>query len=205
MQFCGGSISTPFSAAVAGNYSITVHAGGQFGVGAWPDMQLIVDGAVQGSWNVDVWAPGTIAYSVSVSLSAGSHTLAVAFPNDAYDPSSPSPDRNLYISDAVITAPPAAAAQYTYTCHSDAVGDPGDHWQLVVAADGSKFVETYFPPTAQSSLWTFEWDFESKTATTITYTLPWWNRGHYEASLPLSALNGVGGFEVPGTTLGTCR
>jgi hypothetical protein len=199
---CTGSIATSFSASVSGTYSMKVNAGGQYGVGAWPHMQLIVDGVVQGSWDVAVWAPTTNAYTASVNLNAGSHTFAVAFVNDAYDPSNPFPDRNLYISTVVITAPPVAA-EYTYSCPVVG-GAPGDHWELVVAADGSKFVESLWAKSWGALHWTYEWDFHSKTDTSVTYAAKWWN-GPIYASLPLSALNGVGGFADPGSTGGTCR
>jgi hypothetical protein len=208
MQWCSGNIATSFSASVGGTYSMTVNAGGQYGVGAWPHMQLIVDGVVQGSWDVVVWAPSTNAYNSSVSLSAGSHTLSVAFTNDAYDPSNPYPDRNLYISNVVIgppagsASPPPPPAEYTYRC-DDLAGGPADSWKLVVSSDGSKFVMTYVHD-GQAELWGYEWDFSSKANTTETYQLAYWN-GYY-VTLPLSALNGVGPFVPQGrSTLGTCR
>jgi hypothetical protein len=106
-----------FGAPVTGTYSITVNAGGQYGVGGWPVMQLLVDGVVRGSWTVAVWAPSTSAYSASVYLGAGNHTLALAFTNDAYAPGTQYPDRNLYFYDAIVTAPSTGGFVATnYTC-----------------------------------------------------------------------------------------
>jgi hypothetical protein len=165
LQACNGNIATSFNATSSGTYSITVDAGGQYGVGGWPNMQLLVDGVVQGSWTVALWAPSTNAFTASVGLSAGSHTLSVAFTNDAYAPGTQYPDRNLYIHDVAITPPapapapapappppppPASPTTYTYQCSTKAYDNwGGGSLQLIVWADGSQVsVAGYLWPRA---------------------------------------------------------
>jgi hypothetical protein len=184
VQSCNGYIATPFSAAASGTYSITVDAGGQYGVGGWPNMVLIVDGAVRGSWTVALWAPSTHAFTASVNLGAGSHTLEIAFTNDAYAPGTQYPDRNLYIYDAVITP---TATSYSYTCSF-----PGGDATMIVQTSGSSAV-AYTPYDTST------FTYLSETATTITYA--WTGSSNnqadsrYHVTIPRSALQGVKPFQ----------
>jgi hypothetical protein len=182
LQLCNGDIATPFSTAASGTYSITVDAGGQYGVGGWPNMELIVDGAVRGSWTVAVWAPSTQAFTASINLGAGSHTLEIAFTNDAYAPGTQYPDRNLYIYDAVITP-----TSYSYTCSF-----PSGAATTFVRTDGSSMSST-------TPYDTDTFTYLSETATTITYA--WTGSIYYQAdrryhvTIPRSALQGVKPFQ----------
>jgi hypothetical protein len=223
VQACNGSIQTPFSAPVAGTYAITVDAGGMYGVGGWPNMQLLVDGVSQGSLTVAVAAPNTSGYTFSVvGLGAGSHTLAVAFTNDAYDLTNPNPDRNLYIVDVVI-GPPAPAApppppppSYTYNCAWPGHGvDQYEIDTLTVRTDGTSLQDQVSIYGAGAGVGQFT--LYGRDATTITFSnvdRSWDPSGYWTLiTLPLSALSGGGGvvltkmwswsYGTPGNTAST--
>jgi len=75
-----------------GNTTITVVAKGVQGGGAWPTMDLKVDGAVVATFTVasSSWAP----YSFTTAAYSVGHNVSVAFTNDYY---APPQDRNLFV------------------------------------------------------------------------------------------------------------
>jgi hypothetical protein len=91
-----------------GEYDLRVIARGSPVRNSWPQMHLRVDGRLVAVFAVtsDTWK----TYAIRHSLSAGSHTIRVAFTNDLY---APPEDRNLYVDKvqvASLLTPPAAPA-----------------------------------------------------------------------------------------------
>ena len=90
--WANGTISTTMTAATAGVKTVGVVAHGDPAGGIWPQMKVRVDGieVMNVTVGTDQWA----AYSAAVTLTAGTHTLAVEYTNDG---SVLGNDRNLLV------------------------------------------------------------------------------------------------------------
>ena len=92
-----GTISTTMTAATAGVKTVSVIAHGDPAGGIWPLMKVRVDGVeiMNLAVGTDQWA----AYSAAITLTAGTHALAVEYTNDG---SVAGNDRNLLVDAAKI-------------------------------------------------------------------------------------------------------
>lgn len=92
-----------------GSYEIVVRACGSPAKGEWPRMELVLDGQAKQAVTVD--KRDFADYTFKLDVPAGSHTLGVAFTNDAYDPPE---DRNLFLDNIEVRplggAPPPVLA-----------------------------------------------------------------------------------------------
>ena len=107
-QWSNGEAGMPLTLQDAQSVSLAIRARGSIADNVWPIMQLKVDGVVLASW--DVVGGNYATYSDLTTLSAGTHTIAIAFTNDARTSTQ---DRNLYLDfldvtlgDAGTTPPP---------------------------------------------------------------------------------------------------
>ncbi|MDD5571440.1 MAG: cellulase family glycosylhydrolase [Bacteroidales bacterium] len=99
-----GYVESPLAFPSANTYTFTVQARGSVAGGIWPNMEFRIDGLSQGSATVN--STGYNNYSFPVALTAGNHTIAVAFTNDG---TVGAEDRNLYLAKINITAPSFSA------------------------------------------------------------------------------------------------
>jgi mannan endo-1,4-beta-mannosidase len=99
-----GTLSTTHDFQVPGKTPITVVAEGQEGGGAWPHMNVKVDGVVVGSATVSStqWTKYTFDYDVAA---IGAKTIAVEFDNDYY---ANGQDRNLLVDEVTVGCPGSA-------------------------------------------------------------------------------------------------
>lgn len=99
--WANGTISTSLTAATSGVKRVTVVAMGDPAGGVWPQMRISVDGTQVALVTVgtNTWDP----YSAALTLTAGSHTLAVELTNDGIVGTD---DRNLLVD--VARSQPAA-------------------------------------------------------------------------------------------------
>jgi len=77
---CNGWIKTPIEVAAAGRYTMEVVAGGTPCQGAYPHIEVRIDGKKAGE--VQLTGGGLRPYPVAIELPAGKHELALAFTND---------------------------------------------------------------------------------------------------------------------------
>jgi polyvinyl alcohol dehydrogenase (cytochrome) len=91
-QWSNGEAGMPLTLQDAQSVSLAIRARGSIADNVWPIMQLKVDGVVLASW--DVVGGNYATYSDLTTLSAGTHTIAIAFTNDARTSTQ---DRNLYL------------------------------------------------------------------------------------------------------------
>lgn len=87
-----GYVATTITAPSAGPYLFGVTARGTPALGAYPRLSLRIDGVFQDA--VSVNSTAWQQFALAASLAAGTHELALAFDNDAYNPPE---DRNLYL------------------------------------------------------------------------------------------------------------
>jgi hypothetical protein len=97
-----GRIETTLSFTTAGNYTFTIVAGGMAAAGVLPQVGVTVDGSSRTNFFLTSTNPTT--YIVTLSLTAGTHAIGLAFLNDYY---APPEDRNAFFSQlTVMPAPP---------------------------------------------------------------------------------------------------
>lgn len=89
-QWSNGAASMTLTLSEAQLVDFAVRARGSAVNGVWPIMELRVDGVAIATW--DVIGGNYATYSDTAQLSAGSHTIAIAFTNDA---KTSTEDRNL--------------------------------------------------------------------------------------------------------------
>ena len=101
-DFCGWNLwSNGFIAhdvTISGDkrwLAIEVVAAGAFAGGDWPKLQLLIDDVLIGEQTVAHARPRT--YHFVAPLSAGNHTIKLAYPNDFFDPATKE-DRNLIVT-----------------------------------------------------------------------------------------------------------
>jgi len=89
-----GYVAQNITVTEPGTYLFDISASGTPAFGGWPQMCLEIDGQVRDS----IFVPtNTLAfYTLSADLTPGTHQLAIAFVNDAWNP--PNEDRNLFLT-----------------------------------------------------------------------------------------------------------
>lgn len=97
-----GAISNSVSFPASASYTFVVNAYGSYAGGAWPIMQVQIDGKVVGQ--VTVSSSTLSNYAITASVSAGTHTVGIAFSNDYYGGTATT-DRNLFVKTLTITRP----------------------------------------------------------------------------------------------------
>ncbi len=93
-----GTVSSSVNFPKAANYLLDVTAFGSVDRGVWPIMQILVDGIVVQSFNVN--STSLSHYQINSQISSGNHVVAIGFTNDAYDAPE---DRNLYVGTLAIS------------------------------------------------------------------------------------------------------
>lgn len=101
-----GHIAANYNFALTGAYSFGVIASGTFANGAYPRMQLRIDGNVKGTVTVTTTSYYSIYLFTVNNIAAGVRPLAIAFTNDFYNPPA---DRNLFVDKIIIIANPGPA------------------------------------------------------------------------------------------------
>ena len=99
-----GRIETTVNFTAAGNYTFTIVTGGTAAAGVLPQIGVTVDG--NSRTNFFLTTTNFATYTVTLFLTAGTHTIGLAFLNDYY---APPEDRNAIFSRLVIT--PVATLQ----------------------------------------------------------------------------------------------
>lgn len=99
-----GRLENAFDFSATGRYVIRVRAKGSLAGGAWPEMRILVDGAIVGK--VTVNSSAWTNYDLEVPAAAGERRIAVQFPNDYYG-GSWATDRNLWVDTVSAAAVPA--------------------------------------------------------------------------------------------------
>ena len=105
--FTNGWLGDAVRVAKTGTYQVVVRARGTPAQGGWPRMALVVDRQRRAQVAVD--RPDFADYTFQAELTAGPHTIGVAFTNDLLTKTE---DRNLYL-DRITIRPPAGAPDPT--------------------------------------------------------------------------------------------
>jgi hypothetical protein len=113
-----GRIETTVDITAAGKYVFAFGCGGTAAAGVLPRIGVTVDGTMQ--TNFFLISTNLTPYTITLSLTAGRHTLGLAFLNDYY---APPEDRNAFFNQCTITPAPVLrtsglnidAAQHTAT------------------------------------------------------------------------------------------
>jgi hypothetical protein len=92
-----GYIADTVDFSAGGTYTFEVRAGGRYAGGAWPIMEIRIDGDVIGTVTVD--ASSWEVYTIQAYVSSGTHEVAITFTNDYYNRPE---DRNLYVDKVTI-------------------------------------------------------------------------------------------------------
>jgi endoglucanase len=95
-----GYVESPLTFPSATTYTFIIRAKGSVAGGVWPNMELRIDGVTKATAVVN--ATTFTNYTSPLALSAGVHTIAVVFTNDA---TIGGEDRNLYVAKVNINAP----------------------------------------------------------------------------------------------------
>lgn len=96
-QGCNGFVRTEITVAETGRYTLEVGASGTEAGGAFPHLNVLVDGKKVGDVQLTsgAWRP----YPLAVDLAEGTHTLALEFDNDRHIPGVA--DRNVRLDKVV--------------------------------------------------------------------------------------------------------
>ena len=97
-----GRIETPVSFTTSGTYTFQVVAGGTAAQGVLPRVGIVVDGVTR--TNFFLTTTNMTPYTITLSITAGTHNIGLAFLNDYY---APPEDRNAAFSLLTITLPAA--------------------------------------------------------------------------------------------------
>lgn len=109
MRFCSqGHVEDEFEFQSTGTYRFTVQAYGQFAGGAWPFLELRVDGLPVAGTSVNTTS--ATAFTLTANVAAGVHRVAVAFVNDYWDGVN---DRNLFVDNISVAADGASGGTAT--------------------------------------------------------------------------------------------
>ena len=95
-----GRIETPVSFTTPGAYTFQVVAGGTAALGVLPQVAIVVDGVTRP--NFFLTSTNMTPYTITLSITAGTHTIGLAFLNDYW---APPDDRNAAFSLLTITPP----------------------------------------------------------------------------------------------------
>ena len=104
-----GTLTATLEVPVAGTWFAGARAFGHSAGGELARLQLAVDGAVLGSWDVTDVAGDAQLYGAELELSEGAHTVAVAFTND-FESAATGADRNLLVDRLVLRGPVGVAS-----------------------------------------------------------------------------------------------
>ncbi|MEI6193103.1 MAG: carbohydrate-binding domain-containing protein [Verrucomicrobiota bacterium] len=130
-----GRVETSVRIANSGNYTFDVVAGGTTALGGFPQVAITVDGVNKTNWFLTT--SNLIHYTFTLSLTAGTHTIGLAFLNDA-NPTGE--DRNAYFDRLVITpqiAPLLALVDVDAAAHTTALqweATPGKSYEVQFAS-----------------------------------------------------------------------
>jgi hypothetical protein len=97
-----GSLETNASVDRSGSFEVAVRAYGTRSGSDLPRMVLSVNGDQLNTFEVDALQAQPSVYTETIALEAGTHTISVAFSNDAHDPDAGT-DRNLIIDYIALT------------------------------------------------------------------------------------------------------
>jgi hypothetical protein len=131
-----GRIEASVRVTTSGSYTFEVVAGGTPAVGVLPQVAITVDGANRTNWFLTTTA--MTRYTFTLSLTAGTHKLGLAFLNDA-NPAGE--DRNAWFDKLIITpqaAPRLALVEADATAHTTTLqweAAPGKTYQVQFAPD----------------------------------------------------------------------
>ena len=130
-----GRIETSVRITTSGSYTFDVIAGGTTALGIFPQVAITVDGVNKTNWFLTT--SNMIHYTFTLSLTAGTHNIGLAFLNDA-NPSGE--DRNAYFDRLVITpqtAPLLALAAIDAVAHTTTLQwqtTPGKNYEIQFAS-----------------------------------------------------------------------
>jgi hypothetical protein len=165
-----GRIETTINITASGKYVFTFGAGGTAAAGVLPQIGVTVDGSSR--TNFFLISTNLTSYTVTLSLTAGVHTIGLAFLNDYYVPPE---DRNAFFSQFTIAPAPVLringlntdAAQHTATLQWDAT--PGTAYEVQSAPS---LLPTNWQPVF--------------TTTGAASIISWKDDGSMSGALPLS-------------------
>jgi PKD repeat protein len=159
-----GAVSQVMS-ATAGAYQILVTARGSPASGAWPTMEVRLNGALLGTANVA--SSALTSYRFPASFPDGASTLSLSFTNDLMTSTE---DRNLYVDVARIAANRAPVASFATSGAN-----------LSVVVDGSASSDP------DGDALSYAWDFgDGATATGASVTHAYATGGAYQIALTVS-------------------
>jgi hypothetical protein len=179
VQDCGGSLRERVNFPTTGVYRFTISAAGDCAGGAWPLMQLAIDGVKVGT-PVSVGSAAFSSYTFDATVvNAGEHWVSVLFINDYNGsppgpPGSPSTNRNLLVDTVRIAMAPSAPFVET-TCVSDGTMAGGTQlfYDVMILNDGqgNRTLSLNSRPVATSSFSVANYTGLTRTdsATTRTY------------------------------------
>jgi hypothetical protein len=149
--YCDGSVEGSVSFPSTDAYTFEATAYGEAAFGTWPTMELLIDGSAIASTTVS--SATASVFSLTARVTGGEHTIALAFTNDAY---APPQDRNLFVSQVVISAtstapsPPSSCTSIAFVSGSLSVSDVAPGASVQVSCNyGPKALDT---PTIHASL-----------------------------------------------------
>ena len=165
-----GRIETTMNITATGNYVFTFTAGGTAAAGVLPQIGVTVDGATR--TNFFLISTNLTTYTVTLSLTAGTHTIGLAFLNDYY---APTEDRNVFFGQFTIVPAPVLringlntdAAQHTSTLQWGAT--PGTAYEV-------QFTPSLLPANWQPVF----------TTTSAASVISWKDDGTVSGAPPLS-------------------
>jgi hypothetical protein len=102
----GGRIETPVRFTTSGTYTFQVVAGGRAALGVLPQVGITLDGVTR--TNFFLSTTNMTAYTITLSVTAGTHQIGLAFLNDYWNPPE---DRNAAFGPLTIT--PSTAPRIT--------------------------------------------------------------------------------------------
>jgi len=165
-----GRIETALNFTATGNYTFTVVAGGNAAAGVLPQIGVTVDGSSR--TNFFLTTTNLATYTITLFLTAGTHTIGLAFLNDYY---SPPEDRNAFFSQLTVTPAPTIQIMGLDT---DAVQRTATlQWKTTPGAA----YEVQFTP----SLWPTNWQ-PMITITSGASITSWKDDGTLSGTPPLS-------------------
>jgi len=95
--YSSGRLQTQVRFTDAGNYRFEITGQGTPALGVYPVVELRIDGIARGTVEIATGSP--TSFSLSTNITAGTHTVALAFINDLY---APPDDRNLGLDRLII-------------------------------------------------------------------------------------------------------
>ena len=134
-----GYVADNFNFLADGDYQFQILTYGSLCQGAWPILELNIDGSPVSSAVVDFASPATVTFQAPIG--AGTHQVGAQFANDCYV--SPTEDRNLYVKSITIVpvSPPITLQAVTMSnLSSSGVQTSNDYWVQLGVGGISDFV-----------------------------------------------------------------